>query len=343
MAEDWCRELNGSVKREGRRMPEDGGQQERPQSSTGVDAFQSKFGSLKSTVRPLFAALALGFVLYAGRDLLRRWDSTPVSVDGFFFATGCVFAAVAMLLQLAAFRFLLQRWSGRDLPFWKLGRLYLDSQMARYTPGKVGLLAVRLAGASRFGLSKAVMGGSLLVELLSWCAAGILLALVSLVVLSSQQMLTPVGTALMMVALLGCVLAVVILTLVPTKSLPGRVRRLLPIEHPGPVVPPAFFALHLLHFVAWMVSGWMMGSALGADFQRALLIGALVPLSVVVGFLALLAPAGVGVREAVLTSALSSSIGPAKALALGLLLRSASLGTDVLLWVCFRLGEGKKS
>jgi uncharacterized membrane protein len=52
--------------------------------------------------------------------------------------------------------------------------------------------------------------------------------------------------------------------------------------------------------------------------------------------LALLAPAGAGVREVIIAYALAPLWGPAMALSFGLLARAVSLLSDVLLWLSFR-------
>jgi uncharacterized membrane protein YbhN (UPF0104 family) len=52
----------------------------------------------------------------------------------------------------------------------------------------------------------------------------------------------------------------------------------------------------------------------------------------VVGFLAVAAPAGIGVREAIVSIGLAAQLGPAPALAAAVLSRGISLLADVLAW-----------
>ena len=59
-------------------------------------------------------------------------------------------------------------------------------------------------------------------------------------------------------------------------------------------------------------------------------------LAPVMGFLALAAPGGLGVREAVVSIALSASVGPAAALYAALISRGTSVVVDFGVWMAFR-------
>src|SRR5690606_1758869 len=129
---------------------------------------------IKRILRLVLGTVALCFVLYAAYDMWVRWDGARVSVHYGFLSAATVGAGAAMLLQLLAFRVLVETISETRVPTWRFARLYIDSQMARYTPGKIGLAVVRLAGAENVGVSTRMMGSALAIEVTSWSATGAL-------------------------------------------------------------------------------------------------------------------------------------------------------------------------
>jgi uncharacterized membrane protein YbhN (UPF0104 family) len=56
-------------------------------------------------------------------------------------------------------------------------------------------------------------------------------------------------------------------------------------------------------------------------------------LAPIAGFLAIVAPAGVGVREAVLCFALAPALGDSKALAVALLARATYVASEIITWM----------
>lgn len=287
-------------------------------------------------LRSAFALVACAFVLYAGLDLYRRWDGSPVRVDLGSFLLSCGLAALAMLLQLFAFRSLVKSFTQAPPTLRVLGRLYMDSQLARYTPGKLGLVAVRISGASKVGMNAQQMGASLVVELLSWCAVGSLVSAGLLAFSSLGDLAASLGHLSFGVLALGSALALIALVAVPQRRWPSVVARLIGVESENPLLPLEVVGFHVLHFLAWSGCGVALAASVGAGSATWILCAGLVPGSIVLGFVAFLAPAGVGVREAVLLSGLSPVLGPSAALSVGLLARAASLLSDVFLWILFR-------
>src|SRR5690606_17898839 len=249
-------------------------------------------------------------------------------------ATAC--AGLAMLVQLLAFRILVETISEKRVPSVRFGRLYIDSQMARYTPGKVGMPVVRVAGAEAVGVSKRVMGSALIIEVISWSATGTFVGGAVLFFLPhgttvSQQI--SLGASILA---LGSFLVLLILVSVDRRYYPEKLRRFFSGSG-GPLMPWRVPGLHTLHFLVWVLSGALVCFSVGASNQAALIAGGLLCVAIVAGFLACLAPAGAGVREAVLAAGLTPLLGPTTSVAIGLLARAASLLSDVLLFAWFRV------
>src|SRR5690606_32263402 len=104
------------------------------------------------------------------RDLVQRWEPAELTIEPLWVSLALLAALAAPLIQAWGWIGLIEHLSGRRVPKAAALELYLDSQLARYTPGKVGLPAVRMAGAEKLGVSARLVGTSIFVELLSWLA-----------------------------------------------------------------------------------------------------------------------------------------------------------------------------
>lgn len=298
---------------------------------------------LRRIVRPIFGAFAVVFITYAAWNLWTSWDGVSVRVQPGYLICATVTAIAAMYVQLIAWRVLIHSLTGVKMPRLPSARLYLDSQMARYTPGKIGLPVVRMSGAQSVGVPPQVMGSALLVEIISWAATGSLLGASVLAFfpysaavtqkLSQGSLLLSTGSAL---GLVGA------LTLDRTHY-PSRLRSMLGARGTGPLIPWQLPGLHLFHFLLWIATGALICLSVGGDASQALMTGALLCLAIVAGFVALLAPAGAGVREAVIFAGLGPVLGASTSVAVSILARIVSLLADVLLWAWFRLRTARKA
>lgn len=292
---------------------------------------------LKRWLRPLMLALTVVFVAVTAHDLWGRWDGRSVRVEPAFAVLALLPTLVGAFLQGLAWILLVERMATRRTPRWAALALYLDSQLARYTPGKVGLPLIRMEGAPRLGLPRRLVGVSVLLEMLSWTATGAVVGFLLLVWLGAP------GGGLSGLAgrfapyLLGAsLLALLGLVLVDRRGLSPSRQISLGLEGSGAIVPLRLPLLQLLYWVSWAVHGYFLARALGADPRAALSTMGFSPLANVLGFVALAAPAGVGVREAVMVAGLSPVLGGPGAVAAAILARVLSLASDVLVWAGVR-------
>jgi hypothetical protein len=297
---------------------------------------------LKAVLKPLMGVLALIFVAVAIWDLKRRWTPGAVEVDWVMVALSMLPLACGCLFLALGWVWLLSRMSGTKIPVLPGLALHVESQAARYTPGKVGLPLVRMLGAERLGTTARIAGSSVLIEVLCFVATGGVCG--PLVLLASGDMLSRVGEALGsfgLLVLLGFVFALIVLLLVDRRHLPQKVRDLLQLEGSGPLVPPALPLIHAAYWMTWAAHGYFTSRAIGASVEISLASMGFYILSPVMGFLALAAPGGLGVREAVLSIALATATGAAPALYAALLSRGTSLIVDALAWLALRPFRGK--
>jgi hypothetical protein len=296
---------------------------------------------LKAALRPIMAALAVVFVGVAVWDLKRRWQPGVVEIDYVLAALSMLPLAAGCILLAWGWIWLLSQMSGQRVPFLPALALHLESQAARYTPGKVGVPLVRMLGAEGLGTTARVAGSSTLIEALSWVAtggvAGLLVLFVSGDVLS--RVVDALG-ALGLLVLCGFIVVLALLLLVDRQRFPKKLVDALKLDGSGPLVPPQLPLMHAGYWLTWAMHGYLASRAVHASDAVALDSMGFYMLAPVMGFLALAAPGGLGVREAVVSIALASAIGPAAALYAALLSRAASVMVDFGLWIAFRPFRG---
>lgn len=291
---------------------------------------------LKQRLGPLFMSIALAFVGYSAWDLAHRWQKTKVSLDLGWALLSIVPLGLGCLIQGRGWIALIERMTARRVPRGPALSLYMDSQLARYTPGMVGLPFVRMAGAARLGVSAVSVGSSVGLEMLSWTAVGGGIGFASLGWLPPSDGLMAILGAWAIPIVLGFTAIVVVLSCIDRARLPAFVVRVLKVDGAGPLVPLALPFAHVLYWASWAAHGFLMSHAFGATPGLALSSSGLYALATVGGFVALAAPAGVGVREAILSISLAPALGSAPALAIAVASRAASLVADVIAWAALK-------
>jgi glycosyltransferase 2 family protein len=293
-------------------------------------------GRLKKWVKPVMNLLAAVFVVLAARDVITRWGETSVTISPGLAVIAFVPLFLSCLVQGIAWIVLAERMASKGVPRTHAMSLYLASQLARYTPGKIGLPLVRMEGAPRIGLTRTLVGISILVESLSWTATGAVLGFLLLAVTVPDAGL---GAVLGQLALPGFTLSalgLLVFMTIDRSRYPRKVRALLAPGGEGPVVPLAVPLVQLAYWALVAVHGYLMSRALGASFDSGLTSMGFYVVGAVAGFVVLAAPAGLGVREAVLLAGLTPSVGASGALGAALISRAASLVADILIWAIVR-------
>ncbi len=306
----------------------------------GARGFVTVVARVKHWVRPILVVMALGFMTYTARQLWAEWDGGGVTRrDGFLFAS-LLPLCLAALTQARAWLALLRHMTGRRVAFGPALTLYLDSQLARYTPGKVGLPAVRMAGAARLGVAARSVAGSIFFELLSWLASGALTGFCLLALADyPSESVRGIVQWVSLLAIVGATLGLLVLVLLDRRRLPHRLRVLLDVTGTGPLVPWSVPVTHLCYWLLWAAHGYLVVRGLAGTDASATGGMAFFVLAPILGFVALAAPAGVGVREAVIAMGLTAPMGAPSALAAGIASRVASLAADVCTWAICRLLE----
>ncbi|WP_437527939.1 lysylphosphatidylglycerol synthase domain-containing protein [Sorangium sp. So ce726] len=285
----------------------------------------------RTVLRPVMVVAAALFIGLAARDLARRWESgAPIDIRPAFVALSVLPLALGLVVLGLAWAFILEELTGRPIPRWPAIALHIESQAARYIPGKVGVPLFRMLGAPRIGTTSAVVGSSFAIEFTSFIAVG---AMVGFGLLAAGGKQFAGASALIgrwrlpVLLALGAVL-VAFMTVDRTRA-PERVRKLLAPEGRGPLMPVRLPLVHAVYSLTWAAHGACAALAVGATPAAALGGSGLFVLAPIAGFLAMATPGGIGVREALLSVGLAPAVGPAAALGAALISRATSLAVDV--------------
>ena len=261
-----------------------------------------------------FAGWLLAAVVVAkvGRDLahgLADLRSHPLSRPptwGLVLLSGAVFlCAHAVLVQ--TWRSVLGCWDA-TLPFWSAARVWSVSNLARYLPGKIWQIGAMGAMSKELGVSPIAASGSAILGTLVNVLAGFVVALLGGRALLDQSSRGHGTLALIIVVVASLMLVAAPAVLPRVAPLIGRLLRR-PIEASLPVRAVVYALIG--NVTAWLIYGaafqlfvaGLLGPTTGgyADYLAAYTI------SYLLGYLALFAPAGVGVREWAMVTVLTAA------------------------------------
>jgi len=218
---------------------------------------------------------------------------------------------------------------------------YLASHVGKYVPGKALVIVIRCGLANRLGVPVAVGALTTIYETLTVMSCGAAVAVV--VVLATRPDLTGVVWKLTLAFVL------VLLPVLPgiyNRLAMRLARRFLPPDHPQLTRIPVST---LIEGAAFALAGWVcLGGSVGqlldtllpsASWSSPEILIQLIAwnaMATVGGFLAVPAPGGLGVREAILQSMLvamplTPAVGEAQAALAAIVLRLVWLITEVLL------------
>jgi hypothetical protein len=264
----------------------------------------------KSYTRLVGWALAALVVAFVGRRLvvdLRELVAHPLPVPirwGWVALSGIVFlSAHAVLVQ--TWRTVLATWDAR-LPFWSAARIWSVSNLGRYLPGKIWQIGAMGAMAREIGVSPIAASGSAVLGTLVNVLAGFVVALVGGRALLERASEGRSAIASLIAAIAFAMLAAAPLVVPRLALVVGRFT-----GRPVRATLPARAVAYALagNVVAWLLygaafelfAGGMLGRVAGGYGEYL----AAYTISYLLGYLALFAPAGLGVREGAMMTVLT--------------------------------------
>lgn len=277
-------------------------------------------------------------------DDVRDLDPSRWRPDGVLLAASCALLLAGYGISAALWGWMVRDLGGPRLPPGTAVRTFFIANLGRYIPGKLWQIAGLALLARRKGVSATVATGAALM------GQGFALVGATLVgataFLGADGPLRTLGTWLLVMGLLGTGVA----------SVPGLLRAVLArafgllgreLPHgvpPGPTFAPRWVALYTLNWILYAFSFWVFLRGFG--LPGTVLEGASAfAAAYVVGYLAVFSPAGLGVREGVLTLFLAPVTGQGAAAALSILARLWTTAVEVVpaggLWLRHVQLEGR--
>ncbi len=284
--------------------------------------------------RRLLLLVVAAFVLVTLRRLGR--DFRPADLDLrwslLLLVTACL--VVTNLMQAMAWVRLLNRMAQRELPVPPILLGFMAGQLARYIPsGKVALLVVRTAAIRSLGLSARLVASSIGIEVLSWLTVGMLIGTAALFLTGNHAAgLGPFLSTWSLPLAIVTVIAIAILVTIDRRRFPTWALRTIRAEGEGPLLTLPVLAWQAGSWLGALLQGLLLPLAVGASFAQAWPNIGMFMLAPIAGFLALVAPGGLGVREAVLSFALMPELGASRALGVALLARATFVVSEVISW-----------
>lgn len=293
---------------------------------------------LWSALRAGLSVLAVALVVLA---LVRQWGQVRDQVDRLsvgwcLLALG--FAVAGLAANAMTWKSLLDDL-GSPLPPAAAARIFLLGQLGKYLPGSVWPVLAQMELGTRYAVPRRRSAATAVVTIVLGLTAGAVLAAACLAVASREVtshywpllLALPVGVALLWPPLLTGLV-----------NLALRLVRRDPLEHPlsfagvGRAV-----AWSLLSWVLLGLQLWAITRDLGATRPALLLSVGAFAAAWVIGFLVVVAPAGVGVREGVLVLVMASALPTGRVLLLAVVSRLVMTLGDVLCAVAAVVAGGR--
>lgn len=289
---------------------------------------RSRRAAVVTTLKWTFLAIAVGLLGWA---LFSQWDDVSVAlreVGWSAFLAATAFAVLALGFNTFSWRAVMHS-VGLAAPVPDAASVFLISQAGKYVPGAVWPVLTQAEFAREHGVSRSrALTGSIVAMVVGVAMAGAV-GLAGLAV-SAPGSLRDYWWAIAIAVGLVALLVPAVLRRVVALAMRAVRRSDEPVEISGKAIT-ASAGWSLLNWLALGAQAWLLLSPLAPDAASAfaLATGAFA-LSWLVGFLVVIAPAGIGAREAALVATLSSVATGPQALAVALLSRFAMSIADAL-------------
>ena len=258
------------------------------------------------SLRTLLTALFLvAVVWFGGRSLATQWDSVQalranLTTQWSLVLLSSFLVGVSYLVLIQTWRLTVGAW-GETLGFTTAARIWFISNLGRYLPGKVWQIGAMGVMAQEAGVSSVAAVGSALVVSLVHVIIGF--AVVGLTGRDLFVSIVPPGTPLTPILTLAVVLVLIAPRLLPVVATGASKVLRRPFAIPRLPVRAIWVAV-VGSAIAWVLFGlafhWLGIGLLSHPTGDAADSVAVFTLSYLAGFLALIAPGGIGVREGVM-------------------------------------------
>jgi uncharacterized membrane protein YbhN (UPF0104 family) len=271
----------------------------------------------RSAWKSIQLALTLAVVGFAGWYLWKQWSAATDNGYRFDFQVGWL--AAASVVILATFAVLIETWRrvlrqlGSQLSFGTAARIWMVSNLGKYVPGRIWALTTMAMMAGEHGVPVGVVGASSVVIMAANVATGF--AVVLLMSAGTVQRLAG-GLAAIVAAMVG-----LFVLLFAAPYIATHWNRFAARFHKAQLtvsIPPAAIAVAIVGTtVSWFAYGFafmlFVHSIIGSSAAPYSAFVTANAASYLVGYLMIIAPAGIGFREVALVTllpALKIATGP---------------------------------
>ena len=265
-------------------------------------------GGARSVWKWLQLALTIGVVGFAGWYLWKQWNVATDNGLEFDFRFGWLAAASAVCLL--TFAVLIETWRrvlqqlGSHLSFGAAARVWFVSNLGKYVPGRIWAVTTMAMMAGEYGVTVGVVGASSAVLMAANVATGF-----------SVVLLTSVGTVQRLAGSVAAVVAVTIslfVLLFATPWIATHWNRLAKRFHRAQLtvsIPPTAILVAIAGTtVSWFLYGLafmlLVRSIIGPVAEPYTAFVTANAAAYLVGYLMIIAPAGIGFREVALATLL---------------------------------------
>jgi hypothetical protein len=230
---------------------------------------------------------------------------------GTFLLASAMFAVFLFAVRALSWRRILSGF-GYPLPIAPAARVWSTSELARYVPGVILQMAGRVYLVKPYGVPGTVCAASQVLELIVFLLANVLVAISCLVAFGLRHVHGKARLWLVVAAALVPLLLLLLHPRVFYGTLDAVMRRL-----KKPPIPQRLDGGVLALLLLWNVVGlaWQSAAAflivagpLGLGWAKLYVVAGTYCLAWCAGFLAVLNPGGLGVREAVFTAVLPLAV-----------------------------------
>jgi glycosyltransferase 2 family protein len=298
------------------------------EQTASITAPVGRLERVSGAVRVVFGIVIAGVMAAAVvaawhdvRPALERISVSAILVAEVLVLAGLALSAVTWRVALAEL--------GPNVGLAAATRIYVLGQLGKYVPGSFWALAAQMELAARVGAPRAQALAASTIAIGVNVATGLA---VGLAVVPSVVSGGAWRIVLVVAAPVACAAALSppVLTRLVDRGL--RILRQQPLSRPvswrGIAVAAAW------SFGSWAAYGaaiWVLAASAGASSARVLpLAFAAIALAMTLGFLVIVAPSGLGVREAVIVAALAPELARPAALAVALVARLVFTLADVV-------------
>jgi len=295
---------------------------------------------IKKTVRisaSLLIIILIGYFYSA--EVRKNWASLQdfkLNLNVFFLLVSLFFYLLSYLLDTYTWQVCIHRHLGRrELDFFQSIAVVNGSGLLKYLPGRIWTYTAQLLWLNKFNISKSLI---LYVNVL--CIAGAMIVSLYLGVIYSAAYTDIMNTATITLAFAALIALNIIYiswnSLFMNKALAMASRILKREIHPIKGSKALLLFIQFMYACSWSLmglGGYFLARGIGLDIAFTSIIALLASMSLswLVGYLVILSPGGLGIREGIMLLMLNGVVNTQTALIFPILSRLMSLMAEALL------------